>query len=115
ALVTVLLALQDSRLELKASFEKAIPQTHEYIRNYQEHQKDLVGLGNAVRIAVANPRGTIYDAAYLDTLRKLSDEVFLLPGLNRTQMKSLWTPSTRWVGVTEDGLEGGPVIPDGYN
>jgi predicted RND superfamily exporter protein len=30
-------------------------------------------------------------------------------------MKSLWTPSTRWVGVTEDGLEGGPVIPDGYD
>jgi uncharacterized protein len=30
-------------------------------------------------------------------------------------MKSLWTPTTRWVGVTEDGLEGGPVIPDGYD
>jgi predicted RND superfamily exporter protein len=30
-------------------------------------------------------------------------------------MKSLWTPSTRWVGVTEEGLEGGPVIPDGYD
>jgi len=115
AVVTVLLGLQASRLELNASFEKTIPQQHEYIRNYQAHQADLVGLGNAVRIAVANPRGTIYDAAYLETLRKLSDEVFLLPGVNRAQMKSLWTPSTRWVGVTEDGLEGGPVIPDGYN
>jgi predicted RND superfamily exporter protein len=31
------------------------------------------------------------------------------------QMKSLWTPTTRWVGVTEEGLEGGPVIPDGYD
>jgi predicted RND superfamily exporter protein len=30
-------------------------------------------------------------------------------------MKSLWTPSTRWTGVTEEGLEGGPVIPDGYD
>jgi predicted RND superfamily exporter protein len=29
-------------------------------------------------------------------------------------MKSIWTPTTRWSGVTEDGLEGGPVIPDGY-
>jgi hypothetical protein len=92
-----------------------VPQAHPYIRNYQAHQADLVGLGNAVRIAVANPTGTIYDAAYLESLRKLSDEVFLLPGVNRAQMKSLWTPSTRWVGVTEDGLEGGPVIPDGYD
>jgi hypothetical protein len=62
---------------------------------------------------VENP-GVIYDAKYL-TLRRLSDEVFLLPGVARMQMKSLWTPSTRWVGVTEDGLEGGPVIPDGYD
>jgi predicted RND superfamily exporter protein len=30
-------------------------------------------------------------------------------------MKSLWTPSTRWVGVTEEGLEGGPVIPDRFD
>src|SRR5690606_9652490 len=29
-------------------------------------------------------------------------------------MKSLWTPATRWVAVTEDGLDGGPVIPDDY-
>ena len=115
AIVTVLLGLQTSRLELNASFEKSIPQRHEYIRNYQVHQKELVGLGNAVRIAVENPRGTIYDAAYLETLRKLSDQVFLLPGVNRMQMKSLWTPSTRWVGVTEDGLEGGPVIPQRYD
>jgi predicted RND superfamily exporter protein len=115
ALVTVLLGLQAARLTLNASFEKTIPQNHAYVRNYQAHQADLVGLGNAVRIAVANPRGAIYDAAYLETLRKLSDEVFLLPGVDRVHMKSLWTPSTRWVGVTEDGLEGGPVIPDGYN
>jgi predicted RND superfamily exporter protein len=68
-----------------------------------------------VRVAVAQPQGSIYDAKYLETLRGLSDEVFLLPGVARNQMKSLWTPTTRWVGVTEDGLEGGPVIPDGYD
>jgi predicted RND superfamily exporter protein len=115
AMATLLLSHQARRLELSASFEKTIPQKHAYIRNYQAYQTELVGLGNAVRIAVENPRGSIYDAQYLDTLRKLSDEVFLLPGVDRAQMKSLWTPSTRWVGVTEDGLEGGPVIPDGYD
>ncbi|PXW97529.1 hypothetical protein C7444_104131 [Sphaerotilus hippei] len=114
-LVTVLLGWQATRLQLGASFEKTIPTHHPYIQNYLAHQGDLSGLGNAVRIAVANPSGDIYDAAYLETLRQLSDEVFLIPGVSRLQMKSLWTPSTRWVGVTEDGLEGGPVIPDGYD
>jgi predicted RND superfamily exporter protein len=82
-LVTLLLGWQTTRLELNASFEKTIPQRHAYIQNYQAHKADLVGLGNAVRIAVANPQGTIYDAAYLDALRKLSDEIFLIPGVNR--------------------------------
>ena len=115
ALVTALLGWQATRLRLNASFEKTIPAEHPYIRNFLAHQGELSGLGNAVRIAVENPQGSIYEAKYLDTLRRMSDEVFLMPGVARTKMKSLWTPTTRWVGVTEDGLEGGPVIPDGYD
>jgi len=115
ALVTLLLGFQALGLHLNTSFEKTIPANHPYIANYMQHRSDLKGLGNAVRIAVENRTGTIYDAAYLETVRKISDEVFLVPGVDRAFMKSLWTPSTRWVGVTEEGLEGGPVIPDGYD
>ncbi len=114
-LVSAVLGWQATKLRLSASFEKTIPISHPFIVNFLTHQNQLQGLGNAVRITVANPTGVIYDAAYLDTLRKLNDELFLLPGVSRQNMKSLWTPATRWTGVTEDGLEGGPVIPDGYN
>lgn len=115
AILTALLGWQATKLHLNASFEKTIPSHHSYIQNYLRYQNQLSGLGNSVRIAVENPKGTIYDANYLRALRGLSDEIFLLPGVDRMKMKSLWTSSTRWVGVTEDGLEGGPVIPDGYN
>jgi predicted RND superfamily exporter protein len=115
AIVTALLGWQATKLQLNASFEKTIPAGHPYIANFLKYQSELSGLGNAVRIAVARPEGSLYDAKYLDTLRRLSDEVFLLPGVDRARMKSLWTPTTRWVGITEDGLEGGPVIPDGYD
>jgi predicted RND superfamily exporter protein len=114
-LLTAILGWQATKLRLNASFEKTIPTHQPYVGNFLKYQGELNGLGNAVRIAVENPAGTIYEARYLDTLRKLSDEVFLVPGVARNQMKSLWTPTTRWVGVTEEGLEGGPVIPDGYD
>lgn len=114
-LLTLFFASQLRHLHLSASFEKMIPQGHPYIQNFTAHEKELVGLGNAVRISLANPGGSIYDAQYMEALRELSDALFLMPGVNRMQMKSLWTPSTRWAGVTEEGLEGGPVIPDGYN
>jgi predicted RND superfamily exporter protein len=115
AIVTLLLAWQTTKLELNASFEKTIPTQHPYIQQFNKYQSQLAGLGNSLRIAVESPTGSIYDPAYLDALRRLSDEIFLLPGVDRVNMKSLWTPSTRWTGVTEDGLEGGSVIPGGYD
>ncbi|WP_061242266.1 RND family transporter [Ectopseudomonas composti] len=115
AITTLLLAWQTTKLEFNASFEKTIPTQHPYIQVFQRYQNQLTGLGNSLRIAVQNPAGDIYDPNYLDALRRLSDAVFLLPGVDRVNMKSLWTPSTRWTGVTEDGLEGGSVIPNGYD
>ncbi|MEG0248315.1 MAG: MMPL family transporter, partial [Pseudomonas sp.] len=114
-ITTVLLGWQSARLELNASFEKMIPTGHPYIANYLDNQKELSGLGNALRVAVASRKGDIYDADYLRTLQALSDQIYLLPGVDRAYMKSLWTPATRWVSVTEEGLDGGPVIPDNYD
>lgn len=114
-IVTALLGWQTTKLELNASFEKTIPTQHPYIQEFNKYQNQLAGLGNAVRVAVESPKGTIYDPGYLDALRRMSDEIFLLHGVDRANMKSLWTPSTRWTGVTEEGLEGGQVIPEGYD
>ena len=116
ALVTVLLAaLAATRLGLSASFEKMIPRSHPYIQNYLEHRKELRGLGNALRIVVENPKGDIYDPAYQATLRKIHDEIFLTPGVDRAWVKSLWAPGVRWTEVTEEGFRGGPVMPDNYD
>jgi len=114
-LVTALLGFQATKLTLNAGFEKMIPTKHPFIANYLANKSEVAGLGNTLRVAVENTKGTIFDAAYLDTLQKLNDEIFLLPGVDRPFMRSLWTPSTRWMGVTEEGLEGGTVIPDAYD
>ena len=114
-LATLALGYQALGLTLNAAFEKMIPTGHPYIANFLENRKQLAGMGNTLRIAVEAREGTIFDAEYLDTVRKLSDEVFLLPGVDRPYMKSLWAPAVRWTGVTEEGLDGGPVIPDDYD
>ncbi|MCY1337165.1 efflux transporter, putative, hydrophobe/amphiphile efflux-3 family [compost metagenome] len=112
---TLVLGYQAFGLTLNAAFEKMIPTGHPYIANYLENRKQLSGMGNTLRIAVAVKEGSIFDKQYLDTVRQISDEVFLLPGVDRPYMKSLWAPAVRWTGVTEDGLDGGPVIPDDYD
>jgi predicted RND superfamily exporter protein len=115
AVVSVVLGFAAARLEVNASFEKTIPQSHPYIRNYLDNRKDLAGISNAVRVVVETTRGDIYDPAYLATLAKVNDALFLLPGTERAWLKSLWTPLVRWTEVTEEGLQGGPVMPDDYD
>jgi predicted RND superfamily exporter protein len=114
-MVTVLLSFQATKLTLNASFERMIPTEHPYIANYFQNKAELTGLGNSIRICVETLDGTIFDAGYIEILRQINDEVFFLPGVDRSAMKSLWTPATRWAEVTEDGLTGGPVIPDTYD
>jgi predicted RND superfamily exporter protein len=103
-----------TRLELRPSFEKMLPQSHPYIQNYLENRPSLRGLGNSVRVVVENTHGDIFDPGYLQTLRQINDELFLSEGVDRAWMKSLWSPAVRWTEVTEEGFQGGPVMPDGY-
>ncbi|MDM3888813.1 MMPL family transporter [Pseudomonas sp. BCRC 81390] len=103
-----------TRLELRPSFDKMLPQSHPYIHNYLENRSSLRGLGNAVRVVVENTQGDIFDPGYLQTLRHINDELFLSQGVDRAWMKSLWSPAVRWTEVTEEGFQGGPVMPDSY-
>ncbi len=115
AVLTVFLGWHATRLRVNADFEKMIPRSHPYIRNYFENRSALSALGNSVRIAVENTQGTIFDPDYLSVLQKVNDTVFLLPGVDRPWMKSLWAPVVRWTVVTEEGFRAGPVMPEDYD
>jgi predicted RND superfamily exporter protein len=116
AIITVVLGfVAATRLELNASFEKTLPQSQPYIKNYLANQKELRGLGNALRVVVENTEGDIFDPRYLEALKQINDELFLTPGVDRAWVKSLWTPRVRWLEVTEEGFRGGPVMPDSYD
>ena len=115
-LMTAALAWQLPKLKLNASFERMIPSGHPFIVNFKEHQVDLAGQGNVLRIVVANKKGaSILDPDYLEQLRKINDEVYLIGGVDRPSMISLWTPTMRWLGITEMGIDGDQVIDERYD
>ncbi|MBF4559902.1 RND family transporter [Pseudomonas sp. p50] len=115
ALATVVLGyMAVTRLELRPSFEKMIPQSQPYIQNYLENRQSLRGLGNTVRVVVENTQGDIFDPDYLRVLKQVNDELFLMQGVDRAWMKSLWSSAVRWTEVTEQGFQGGAVMPDSY-
>lgn len=114
-LLTLLLGWQAVQIRPDASFVKMIPASHPHVANYLQHRDDLAGLGNSIRVVVAAREGDILQASFQQTLKEITDELFFLPGVDRSALKSIWTPNVRWTEVTEDGFVGGPVIPEDYD
>ncbi len=113
--LTVFFGFKASQLQPDASFTKMLPQEHPYIKAMMGHLKDLGATGTSIQIAIEHTEGDIFDKEFLETVRKVNDELFYIEGVDRISLMSLWTPNVRWTAVTEEGFEGGEVIPSTYD
>ncbi len=107
---TLLFAASAARLAVDAGFNKMVPLKHPYMQVYREYEK-VFGGANRVAIALMQAEGDIYTKPYMAKLKALTDDVFLLNGVDRPTVKSLFTPNTRFIEVVEEGFAGGNVIP----
>ncbi|WNC74243.1 MMPL family transporter [Thalassotalea psychrophila] len=114
SIMLVILCFQAVQVKPEASFTKMIPSDQEYISNFLKYRQELASLGNSIRIVVETSDENIFNADFQEALKQISDEVFFMPGVDRTGLKSIWTPNVRWAEVTEEGFIGGTVIPDDF-
>ncbi|MGE8336483.1 efflux RND transporter permease subunit [Pseudomonas laurylsulfatiphila] len=98
-----------------ASFSRMIPTGHSFIANYLKFEEVLRAQSNVLRVVVENPSGEILTKGFLQTLQEATDRIFYIPGVDRGNLKSLWTPNALWAEVTTEGLRSGRVIPDTYD
>ena len=110
AILTGVFAVSASRLAVDAGFSKMVPLKHPYMQVYREYEK-VFGGANRIAIALMKKDGDIFDKEYMAKLKGLTDDVFLLNGVDRPSVKSLFTPNTRFIEVIEEGFAGGNVIP----
>ncbi len=113
ALITALLGASATRLYVDAGFEKMIPLEHEYMQTFMEYRSTFGG-ANRVLVALRQHEGEIYNPAFFETLKAVTDEVFFIPGVDRATVTSLFTPNVRFIEVVEEGFAGGNVIPAGF-
>jgi predicted RND superfamily exporter protein len=109
-LVTGFMLWSATNLRVDAGFNKLLPLEHPYMKTFIEYQKAFGG-ANRVLIAITVNEGDIFTTEFFETLRKVTDEVFFIPGVDRAQVKSLFTPNVRFIEIVEDGFAGGNVIP----
>jgi len=109
-LVTVLLGWQALGLRIDTGFEKQLPLGHPYIQVYKQYEKEFGG-ANVTLVALTQKQGDIYDAGFMQTLRKATDAVYFTPGMDRARVSSIFTPDVRYLEVVEGGFAGGNVVP----
>ena len=113
-LLTSLLGASALRTHLDAGFNKLIPMSHPYMQAFLKYSSTFSG-ANRVMVSVKwKGNGDIYNERFLQVLRNVTDEVFFIPGVNRAQLYSLYTPNVRYVEVTEEGFVGEVVIPSRF-
>jgi len=113
AVVTAIMAWSASRLAIDAGFTKLLPAHHPYIETYLQYHQDFGG-ANRILVALVARDGDMFTPEFFDSLKRATDEVFFLPGVDRGRVQSLFTPNVRYTEVVEDGIAAGNVIPDDF-
>src|SRR5690348_16634103 len=106
-----MLAVAGRGLHIDASFTKQLPRQHEYMRTYLDEDVAEFRGANRVLIALIARDGNMFKPEFFDALKRATDEVIVMDGIDRGRVQSLFTPNVRYLEVVEDGIEAGNVIP----
>ena len=113
AVVTAALLWLATGLRVDAGFTKLLPLQHDYMQTFLEY-RDEFGSADRVAVAVMARDGNMFTPEFFALLREVTDAVFFLPGVDRTQVYSILTPNVRFIEVIEDGLMSGDVLPANF-
>jgi len=108
--ITLFMGYPASQLRIDAGFEKHLPLKHPYVQTFLEYRQEFGG-ANRLLVAVRAKRGDIFTPEFFDTLKGVTDDVFFLPGVNRSTVRSIFTPNVRFIEIVEGGFAGGNVVP----
>lgn len=114
-LITIGLGYSATGIRLDPGFNKQIPINHPFMQNFLGYTDTFSG-ANTILVSVRwEGEGDIYNSEFLETLRKVTDEVFFIPGVRRASVSSLFTPDVRYIEVTEQGYTGDVVVPPHFS
>lgn len=106
---TVLTGFYALQLRMDAGFDKQLPIGHEYIETFTEYREQLFG-SNRIIVVLEPNEGDVWTKEFFKVYKDLTDDIFFLPGVSRHTVTSLWTPNTRYIEITEDGISADDVI-----
>ena len=110
--LTVFFGWRAVHLKLSYDFEKLLPRSHPYVKTYKEFQETFGG-ANLITIEVAVKQGDIFNHETLNKIRKITDDIQFVPGIDRYKVISIGAKKIKETKATAWGMEKSPLLwPD---
>lgn len=112
ALITMFFAACLTRLDVHTRFGDMIPQDHPYVKVYEKYQ-DTFAAANRVTVLVRAVDGNIFTTPVLGEIKRITDELQKVGGVNQSQIVSLASKKLKRVDASSEGIETRPMMwPD---
>ncbi len=113
AAITIALSWAATTIHFDSAFEKHLPLRHPYIQTFLEYFQEFGG-GDRLFISIHTKQGDIFTVPFFETVESITNEVRFLPSVNRSSVRSIFTPNVRFVEIVEGGFAGGNVVPSDF-
>lgn len=103
-LLSVFFVWQLKGVQIQSQFGDLLPQGHEFIKVHNEYKEQL-GDPLKVYMMLQITEGTIYREETLEKVKRITDELDAIPGVNHNQVYSIGSRKIKKLTVTDWGIE----------
>jgi len=103
ALVTLFFVFQIGKIKITTRLSDLLPQGHSYIKIHQKYEKQL-GDPFKVFLMLEVKKGDIYNEETLKKVKRITDDLDLIPGVNHNQIYSIGSRKIKKVTITGDSV-----------
>ena len=112
SLITIFFMYRTSKIEVYTKFADLLPQGHEYIKLHNKIRAKFGG-ANTVNMLLQVREGEIFNTTTLQKIKDITEELYLIPGVDRFKIFSLAVNSMVDMVVTSGGFDFQPMMfPD---
>lgn len=102
-LLTLFFLWQISKIKIESRFSDLLPKNHPYIKIHNQY-KDLLGDPLKIFLMLKVKEGNIYSKVTLNKVKRITDELDSIPGVNHNQIYSIGSRKIKKITVTAYGI-----------
>jgi predicted RND superfamily exporter protein len=112
SLITLFFMYRTTQIEVYTKFADLLPQKHEYIKLHNEIRSKFGG-ANTMNILLQVREGDIFNVETLQRIKDITEELYLIPGVDRFKIFSIAVNSMVDMVITSGGFDFQPLMwPD---